>query len=147
MTKKFILVLALLSLLSLPQANASSSPEDACVASAQTLKQVMKDMNVIWKQLEPQIADPAANPDSVAKSIQLQQLTTEALSLCVRKLEKVTDPAAKELEYLEYQKMVRHLFTLEGDLAKALLANDSASAKLTMDAMKELQKIGHKRFK
>ncbi len=121
---------------------AQASPTAACQAG-RGLKNVMLDMSDLSKKLQSQISDASKNADSANMAAALRDVTIEGLPLCVTKLEATSDVVAKRTGYIEYQRMMTQLFTLELDLEAALLKNDNATAVTIFTKIKDLQRAGH----
>ena len=116
-------------------------------ATARSLKDIMSDMGGIAKALSAQISNKDQNTDSAAKAESLRTLILEAVSIEPEKVANIPDKAARQLEFLEFQKAITALYSAVTDLEENFLNGDNAKAVKSFSQIRDFQKQGHDRFR
>jgi hypothetical protein len=108
-------------------------------ATAGSLKDTMKDMKKILKDISAQAKDPSQNASSEKLALQLANSTAEA-KLNIPKT--APDKAGQDL----YIHMIDGVIQSANDLAAAFHENDNAKAIIILNTLSQQKKDGHERF-
>jgi predicted metalloendopeptidase len=130
----------MLGFLALTLSFTSAFAEDAA-----SLKQNMKQANVIFKAVGASLNDVSKNPDnaqSMGQFVELFQQTLQQVPDVVKEL-----PEAQRAPALDdYQKMIQQEIDFGQELQKAFLSNNNSLAAEIFQKMKELKQDGHDKY-
>lgn len=108
-------------------------------ASAGALKDSMKDMKKILKDISAQAKDPSQNAASEKLALELAKSTTAAKAHIP---DSAPDKAGQDL----YIHMMDGVIQSSKDLAAAFHDNDNAKAIIILNTLSQQKKDGHERF-
>lgn len=144
MKKIFLAIMAVMTVL-LSQAHAEDVTGNAD-AMAATLKQDMKQLGSLFKQVGSTMNDASQNQANAANAGRMRLLFQAVLTMAP---DTVADmPASERAQALQdYQHMIQQEIDLVTQLETAFLNNDNGTAVAVLQKMGDLKKQGHDKFK